>query len=69
MAKHKITINNPRQTHYTVEGVQAYSPEEIAAMREREERTMASKDGIYAPVTVVLLSYKLGEPEETGKSR
>lgn len=25
-AKHKVTINKPIQAHFTVEGVQAYSP-------------------------------------------
>lgn len=27
MSKHKISINNPVQTHYTVEGVQSYAPQ------------------------------------------
>lgn len=26
MSKHKISINNPVQAHYTVEGVQSYAP-------------------------------------------
>jgi hypothetical protein len=27
MQKHKITVNEPSQAHFSVEGVQAYSPE------------------------------------------
>jgi len=29
MNKNKITVNEPTQTHFSVEGVQAYSPAEI----------------------------------------
>lgn len=33
LKQNKISVNKPVQTHYTVEGVQAYSPEEIKAIR------------------------------------
>lgn len=33
LQKNKITVNEVSQTHYTVEGVQAYSPEEIKALK------------------------------------
>lgn len=56
MAKHKISINNPVQTHYTVEGVQSYAPAELKAIKEREDRLMQGKDGTYVPLKVVLLS-------------
>ena len=34
-SKNKISINNPVQTHISIEGVQAYTPEEIQAMKIR----------------------------------
>jgi hypothetical protein len=47
-----ITINEPTQTHFSVEGVQTYSPEEIKAMKLREDRvaTAAHKDGEFVKV-------------------
>jgi hypothetical protein len=42
MQKYKITVNEPSQAHFSVEGVQAYSPEEIAALKVREERVNAN---------------------------
>lgn len=47
LSKNKITVNEPVQTHFSVEGVQAYSPEEIEAMKNRQERVneKALKEG------------------------
>lgn len=39
LSKNKITVNKPQQTHFTVEGVQSYAPEEIKAMKLRQMRT------------------------------
>jgi hypothetical protein len=52
MLKHHITLNEPTQNHFSVEGVQTYSPEEIKAIKLREEKTLsaAQKDGTYIPV-------------------
>lgn len=38
MAKNHITVNEPSQAHFSVEGVQTYSPEEIRALKIREDR-------------------------------
>jgi hypothetical protein len=57
MQKHKITLNEPAQTHFSVEGVQAYSPDEIKAMKTRAERVNAQKEGIFLHPT----AYKIDE--------
>jgi methionine-rich copper-binding protein CopC len=41
MQKHKITVNEPVQTHFSVEGVQTYSADEIKAMKIRADRVNA----------------------------
>ena len=38
LSKHKITVNEPRKTHFSVEGVQSYAPTEIRALKEKEDR-------------------------------
>lgn len=55
--KYNITVNEPAQTHFSVEGVQTYSPEEIKAMAARAGRVSdkAQKEGGYLP----LQAYKL----------
>lgn len=60
--QHKITVNEPAQTHFSVEGVQAYSPEEIAALKARGERVSANaqKDGEY----VKAQAYRMDEEIE-----
>lgn len=62
MQKHKITVNEPSQTHFSVEGVQAYSPEEIAALKKRAERVNANAqmDGEYIKVQ----AYKIDDELE-----
>lgn len=57
MQKHKITLNEPAQTHFSVEGVQAYSPDEIKAMKARAERVNAQKEGTFLNPT----AYKIDE--------
>lgn len=64
MQRHKITVNQPSQTHFSVEGVQAYSPEEISALKAREERVNANtqKEGEFVKVQ----AYKIDEEIEYG---
>jgi hypothetical protein len=35
LVKNNIVVNEPVQTHFSVEGVQSYAPEELKAMRDR----------------------------------
>ena len=48
-SKYNITVNEPSQTHFSVEGVQTYSAPEIEALRKRQEAKM-QREGEFAKI-------------------
>ena len=54
--KNKIVVNNPAQTHVTIEGVQAYTHHDLKAMKERQDRLMDRKEGNYVEVKTCQLA-------------
>jgi len=62
MQKHKITVNEPVQAHFSVEGVQTYSADEIKAMKARADRVNAEKDGTFIKPT----AYKIDDEIDFG---
>ena len=46
-----ITINEPTQTHFSVEGVQSYTVEQVKAMKIRQEKATANREGEF--ITIV----------------
>ena len=62
MQKHKITVNEPVQTHFSVQGVQVYSADEIKPMKVREDRLLVEKDGTFIQPT----AYKIDDQIDFG---
>lgn len=67
--KNKIVVNNPKQTHFSVEGVQSYTADEVKALKFRADRNMENKEGTFAPMKTFLLSEQVfdEEPEPSAK--
>lgn len=57
-SKYNITVNEPQQTHFSVEGVQTYSEAEIKAMKNRQESKM-QREGEFAKIKTYAVDDKI----------